>query len=161
MFSGVNFTVQFIARFIYGFFFLKKIDVRRLMVNDYKLKNEVERMSKIGSDKKGQSLSLNTIIVAALALIVLVVLVVIFTGRIGIFEKGVSKEGQSEIIKMRISYGDCRPTVTAENQFGTDFGAADSLEAKDGVTTAFNEVIQNCKGNTDKAVCESAGCKWG
>lgn len=35
--------------------------------------------------KKGQSMSMNTIIIAALALIVLVVLIVIFTGRINIF----------------------------------------------------------------------------
>ena len=41
--------------------------------------------------KKGQSISINTIIIAAIALAVLVVLFVIFTGRIGIFSKGVSE----------------------------------------------------------------------
>lgn len=45
--------------------------------------------------KKGQDLSLNVIIVAALALIVLVVLVAIFTGRIGGFGKG-TQEVQSQ-----------------------------------------------------------------
>ncbi len=39
--------------------------------------------------KKGQSISINTIIVAAIALAVLVVLFAIFTGRIGGFTKGV------------------------------------------------------------------------
>jgi len=39
--------------------------------------------------KKGQSISINTIIIAAIALAVLVVLFVIFTGRIGIFTQGV------------------------------------------------------------------------
>ena len=40
-------------------------------------------MAKI--QKKGQGLSINTIIIAAIALIVLVVVVAIFTGRLGIF----------------------------------------------------------------------------
>jgi len=40
-------------------------------------------------NKKGQGLSISTIVVAALALLVLVVLVLIFTGRMGIFTGGV------------------------------------------------------------------------
>lgn len=39
--------------------------------------------------KKGQGISINTIIIAAIALAVLVVLFAIFTGRLGIFTKGV------------------------------------------------------------------------
>jgi len=39
--------------------------------------------------KKGQSISINTIIIAAIALAVLIVLFAIFTGRLGIFSKGV------------------------------------------------------------------------
>ena len=46
--------------------------------------------------KKGQSISINTIIIAAIALAVLVVLFVIFTGRIGIFSQGVSKTASCE-----------------------------------------------------------------
>lgn len=41
------------------------------------------------SSKKAQGISINTIIIAAIALIVLVVLVMVFTGRISIFGKGV------------------------------------------------------------------------
>ena len=41
-------------------------------------------------NKKGQGLSLNTIIIAAIALLVLVVLVMIFTGRMSVFTGGVS-----------------------------------------------------------------------
>ena len=41
--------------------------------------------------KKSQGLSINAIILAAIALIVLVVLVAIFTGRIGLFSKGISE----------------------------------------------------------------------
>ena len=42
-------------------------------------------------NKKGQSISINTIIVAAIALAVLVVLFMIFTGRLGLFTKGVGE----------------------------------------------------------------------
>jgi len=41
--------------------------------------------------KKGQGLSLNTIIIAAIVLIVLVVLWAIFTGRMGTFASGVKE----------------------------------------------------------------------
>lgn len=40
--------------------------------------------------KKAQGLSLNTIIIAAIVLIVLVVLWAVFTGRMGVFSKGVT-----------------------------------------------------------------------
>jgi len=40
--------------------------------------------------KKAQGLSLNMVIVAAIALIILVIIVAIFTGRISVFGKGVS-----------------------------------------------------------------------
>lgn len=42
-------------------------------------------------NKKSQSISINTIIVAAIALAVLVVLFAIFTGRLGGFTKGVQE----------------------------------------------------------------------
>jgi hypothetical protein len=41
-------------------------------------------------NKKAQGISINTIIIAAIALIVLVVLVAIFTGRLGGFSLGVA-----------------------------------------------------------------------
>ena len=112
-------------------------------------------------NKKGQGLSLTTIIVAALALIVLVVLVMVFTGRIGIFEKGLSKEGKAELIKMKISYGDCHPSATAEVTFDTTFTQATSEEAKELAKANYKETIATCKAYVDKGVCESGGCKWG
>ena len=42
-------------------------------------------------NKKGQSISINTIIIAAIGLAVLVVLFAIFTGRIGGFTRGVQE----------------------------------------------------------------------
>jgi len=41
--------------------------------------------------KKAQGLSVNTIIIAAIALIVLVVLIAVFTGRFGIFSKSLNE----------------------------------------------------------------------
>ena len=41
--------------------------------------------------KKGQGISINTVIIAAIALAVLVVLFMIFTGRFKIFSEGVSE----------------------------------------------------------------------
>ena len=46
--------------------------------------------------KKSQGISINTIIIAAIALAVLVVLFVIFTGRFKIFSEGVSKTSSCE-----------------------------------------------------------------
>ncbi|HLD87236.1 MAG TPA: hypothetical protein VJB12_04160 [Candidatus Nanoarchaeia archaeon] len=43
------------------------------------------------SYRKAQGLSINTIIIAALGLAVLVILFAVFTGRIGMFNKGVSE----------------------------------------------------------------------
>ncbi|MBI2134985.1 hypothetical protein HYU09_03265 [Candidatus Woesearchaeota archaeon] len=42
-------------------------------------------------NRKAQGLSINTIIIAAIALIVLVVLIAIFTGRLGLFSKGLGE----------------------------------------------------------------------
>ena len=46
--------------------------------------------------RKAQSISINTIIIAAIALAVLVVLFAIFTGRLGSFSTGVSKTASCE-----------------------------------------------------------------
>ncbi len=112
-------------------------------------------------DKKGQGLSLNTIIIAVLALVVLVVLLVIFTGRIGLFEKGVSEEANTELIKMRITYGDCRPTGTAEAGFNQEFTAAgDDQAAQEAAKDSFRGEISRCRANPDEVSCEASGCKW-
>jgi len=66
--------------------------------------------------KKGQGISLNVIIIAAIALIVLVVLIMIFTGRMNIFGTGIKvtteqrcadqADGQGEV---RLSTEGCDP----------------------------------------------------
>lgn len=110
--------------------------------------------------KKGQGMSLNVIIIAALALIVLVVLVAIFIGRIRITEAGISEAGKAELALLKITYGECAPTATTEANFGTEFDQATSIEAKDTAKSSFSEEISRCKQSTSKDSCESAGCKW-
>jgi aerobic-type carbon monoxide dehydrogenase small subunit (CoxS/CutS family) len=112
--------------------------------------------------KKGQGMSLNVIIIAALALIVLVVLIAIFMGRIGTFKGGVDKAGQEELVKMQINYGQCRPGTVAETTFTLDLAKATDDTAKDQARSKFEGEISRCKGfSNDKIVCESnTGCKW-
>jgi hypothetical protein len=110
--------------------------------------------------KKGMEMSISVIIVAVLALVILVVLVAIFTGRISVFEKGLSKEAQTELIKMKIQYGDCKPPLSAETTFSTEFSQATDDAGKDAARTGFMGVISQCKNLPEKSACESSGCRW-
>jgi len=56
--------------------------------------------------KKAQGISINAIIVAAIALIVLVVLVAIFTGRMGDWGQGVTEAAKNECEGPTLN-GDC------------------------------------------------------
>ncbi len=69
--------------------------------------------------KKGQSISINTIIVAAIALAVLVVLFVIFTGRLGIFSTGVSQTTTCEngCKALSMSKGDANSKETCQGTY--------------------------------------------
>ena len=112
-------------------------------------------------NKKGEALTLNVIVIAALALIVLVVLIMVFTGRIGIFQQGVEKEGQAELVKMKVQYGQCRPSTTMESSFVSEFAKAESDEAKESAKATLSEEISRCKVlGSDKVNCEGASCKW-
>lgn len=111
-------------------------------------------------NKKGQGLSLTTIIVAAIALIVLVVLVMIFTGRIGVFSQGVEKAGEAELTKMQITYGDCHPTSAKELSFTSAINQATSESAKETARTTLKADISSCKAYTDQTTCTGAGCSW-
>ncbi|MFC1686854.1 hypothetical protein ACFL0E_00670 [Nanoarchaeota archaeon] len=111
-------------------------------------------------NKKGQGLSLTTIIVAAIALIVLVVLVMIFTGRIGIFGEGVKKAGETELITMKINYGDCHPTSAKEVSFTTAINQATSEAAKETARNTLKADISACKAYTSQTTCTGAGCSW-
>ena len=111
-------------------------------------------------NKKGQGMSVNVIIIAALALIVLVVLIMVFTGRIGMFQSGLEKESQTELIAMKISYGQCKPTATQESGFRTQFTQSESVEDQESAKALFSDEISRCKALSSKVDCESAGCRW-
>ena len=111
---------------------------------------------------KGQGISINVVIIAVLALIVLVVLAVIFTGRIAIFDRGVSAAGKAELISMKVQYGDCRPTQAQEESFTGQFDRADATAAKEAAKDMFRAEISRCVLLSDsRGNCESGGCKWG
>ncbi|MFH1682179.1 MAG: hypothetical protein ABIA37_00120 [Candidatus Woesearchaeota archaeon] len=110
--------------------------------------------------KKAQSLSLTTIIVAALALIVLVVLVMIFTGRISVFKTGVEKSGEVELTALKISYGDCHPTTAKEASFIDSISKATSETDKETTRSILKADISACKSYLDETTCSGAGCTW-
>src|SRR3989344_3361336 len=100
--------------------------------------------------KKGQSMSINVIIVAVLALIVLVILIAIFTGRIGVFESGLSKAGQTDLPQLRLTYGDCAPGNVMEERFNFDNNKAVTTEEKAAAKDNFEQEIATCKQYSDK-----------
>ncbi len=109
--------------------------------------------------KKGMEMSISVIIVAVLALVILVVLLAIFMGKITVFEKGVSKEAQTELIKMKIMYGDCHPSAGAETTFTSELTKAETDDAKESAKANFKDAISSCKANTEKANC-GGNCQW-
>ena len=63
--------------------------------------------------RKAQGLSINVIIIAAIALIILVVLIAIFTGRIGGFSKGIDDATKTTCDAQN---GRCLPTCDTASQ---------------------------------------------
>ena len=112
--------------------------------------------------KKGQGLPINVIIVAALALIVLVVLVVIFTQQTGQFSQKVSEGTKTELFKMRIFYGKCRPGESFENAFMGQYDSVATDEERDSVRSSFRDEIDRCdEFGESKESCEAeSGCIW-
>jgi len=71
--------------------------------------------------KKAQGISINAIIVAAIALIVLVVLVAIFTGRMGTWGRGITEATENECGGLNYPKGVCRATCLDKEDIA--FGA--------------------------------------
>lgn len=98
-------------------------------------------------NKKAQGLSLNVIIIAALALIVLVVLVAIFTGQIGGFGKGtqnITGDAQS-CNTMCVTVQGYKSGKIESNECG------DAIEFKG----TFNGALYNSKGvRTNHCCCK-------
>ena len=110
--------------------------------------------------KKGQGLPLTTIVIAILVLVVLVVLVAIFTGNIIKTDDNIREQGNVELISMRLEYGRCRPTPTAEQTFLTEHDTAASEQLKADAKTRFLRVINECSTNTATDQCTANGCIW-
>ncbi len=66
-------------------------------------------------NKRGQGLTLNTIVIAALVVIVLIVLILIFTGNLGIF--------QSQTNDCATQGGSCHAATSCPDGMVTKFGA--------------------------------------
>ncbi len=123
---------------------------------------------KLFSNKKGQGLSLNVIIVAAIALIVLVVLVAVFTGRIGLFEKTIGSEADSELRSMQAFYGKCQPSPSQEVAFKAEYGQAANVESEQEAELIRQEAkaslraeSDRCKNEgVDRTSCENIRCTW-
>ena len=103
--------------------------------------------------KKAQGLSLTTIIVAAVGLIVLVVLVAVFTGRIGVFTRGVSDAAQEELAALQIRYGQCRPSSAMERAFTRALDAGETDTDKDLAINDFETAISSCASQDDEVGC--------
>lgn len=118
-------------------------------------------------NKRGQGLSLTTIIVAALALIVLVVLVAIFLGKMVPWGEKVGEAGAAELATLRISYGDCHPTEAEEAGFRSNMAAAEKegseeakIAAREDAKNLFRDEIDRCDSFTDVDTCKGQGCAW-
>lgn len=99
--------------------------------------------------RRGQGLSITTIIVAAIALVVLVILIAIFTGRIAIFQKGVSQTGA------------CSGTIEC-NQF-TDANSCEGVGCSwnpDSAPSCSGSANKFCVSYTTQSACEGVGCTW-
>ena len=110
--------------------------------------------------KRGQGLSLNVIIIAALALIVLVVLAAIFIQQTGVFTAKLNKEANLELTSLKGTYGECHPSRSAESASISAFNRAepgDQETARD----ALRETIRACSNLDSSAACEAnRDCDW-
>ncbi len=85
--------------------------------------------------RKGQGLSLDTIIIAAIVLIVLIVLWAIFTGRMGVFAQGLAK-----------AESNCKDVCTAIGKEGGLSTDDKCTEAQGGLVRTINtkEGVKAC-----------------
>lgn len=104
--------------------------------------NEVSYMN-----KKGQGLSITTIIVAILAIVVLVVLIAVFTGRIAIFQGSLGEAGKCT----------GTPFTCDAHSANENVCQIAGCTFEDGVCSGTAKL---CEGFTGKDNCEIVGCAW-
>jgi hypothetical protein len=113
-------------------------------------------------NKKGQSMSLNVIIVAALALIVMVVLIAIFTGKMGDTNEGLQNQGNTKLNELKsLEYASCHPNIVQEAKFLAEYKAAEDPVGEQEAINVFRTEISRCSANALKADCDATdGCSW-
>ena len=127
---------------------------------------------KLPGNLKAQGLSLDTIIIAAIVLIVLIVLWAIFTGRMGSFTKNVGDEdakAQLNAVKIQAESagsGTCIPNTICSTQTGTTSDCA-SIGCTGGGTAPNNKCTGGIPSkecslyNDDPALCDTSPiCDW-
>jgi hypothetical protein len=77
--------------------------------------------------------------------VVLVVIIAIFVTRTGQFDRDVSREGNLDLIKLKASYGACRPSLDAETDFIYKFNNAETSELKSAFKGRFANLVDACK----------------
>jgi len=110
--------------------------------------------------KRAQGMSLNVIIIAALALIVLVVLTAIFIGRLGSFDDTVPKEAGARYQALSIMFGKCQPGLADEQQFYNLWGDGEDSEQLEALEFIDDRADECNDGRDSEANCESYGCNW-
>ena len=122
-------------------------------------------------NKKGQGLPLNVIIIAAIVLIVLVVLWAIFTGRMGVFSKGLTDVTKGTtcaeaggVVKNQVDgcASGCTPVYTQLSDVTT--GEVCCKPAKGCLPGTYTEngAAKKCEDiTTSEQACTDKGCTWG
>ena len=112
-------------------------------------------------EKRARGLPLTTIVIAIIVLVVLVLLVAIFTGQISRTDRDLQQQGNVELISVRLSYGQCRPSPSKEQMFMSEYNTAASEQLKADAKTRFLRVVSECDVNTAQEQCIANGCVWG
>ena len=121
-------------------------------------------------DRKAQGISLNVIIIAAIALIVLVVLVAIFTGRLGSFQKELGEVSDAEVFRVQaMSSSNCVPSKEGIHDVKARTTGLPELQAKAQYNEDIQQLILDCAlwveprltEDENRLNCNSAeSCVW-
>ncbi|MBW3001723.1 hypothetical protein KY338_01015 [Candidatus Woesearchaeota archaeon] len=104
--------------------------------------------------KKAQGLPITTIIIAALALVVLVILFAIFTGRISIFGRGITEcPGRCEM-----PYSETGEQAVTEGRIALDINAKCDPQFEKAITGIYIAPGQPANTPTDKLIYCSKCC---
>ena len=128
-------------------------------------------------NKKGQDLSISTIVIAAIAVVVLVVIIAIFTGQMGNWVARLTGSGSPEKAQDSITYK-CIPAESLYQNINSARAAYDKARTEGDATAisaaqekldeaikAKNTRLNNCqeariRNDANECRTASAGCQW-